>query len=155
MTPLENDPESGCWGCGPANAAGLGLSFARDGDAVACEHVARPEQTGWPERLHGGVMFTLLMETSYWTVIGLRDRIGAVSGPMTYSIEALPRVGTRVLARGRIEAEGDEGWSLRAEARDEKGRLLATLASKWRRVNPDELDRFRFTPSMRVHIPPA
>ncbi len=151
---LENDPASGCFGCGPANASGLRLAFVEDGGAVRCEHVVGAGQTGWPGRFHGGLLFTMLLETAYWTVIGAADRIGA-AGAMSFDLRSLPRVGEHIEATGRVLSSSAAGWEVEAVACGAGGRALATLRSPWRPVTAEEAERLGFTPSMRDHVPPG
>ena len=60
---------SKCWVCGPDNPAGFRIPFVREGEKGArAVYEAREEHTGWPELLHGGVLFTLLDEAVAWAV---------------------------------------------------------------------------------------
>jgi uncharacterized protein (TIGR00369 family) len=64
LTPMAHTAQNRCFGCGPANAAGLQLEFllAEDGSVVC--RVAVPENfEGHPGYLHGGIIATLLDET--------------------------------------------------------------------------------------------
>src|SRR5215218_5029413 len=54
-------PDNHCFGCGRANAHGLGLRSRWDGDASTAEWTARPEHAaGPPGILNGGIIATLL-----------------------------------------------------------------------------------------------
>jgi len=64
LTPLAHAAQNRCFGCGPANPAGLRLEFllAQDGTVVCL--VTVPEAfDGHPGYLHGGIIATLLDET--------------------------------------------------------------------------------------------
>jgi uncharacterized protein (TIGR00369 family) len=64
LTPLAHAAQNRCFGCGPANPAGLHLDFllAEDG-AVVCFTTVPATFDGHPGYLHGGIIATLLDET--------------------------------------------------------------------------------------------
>jgi acyl-coenzyme A thioesterase PaaI-like protein len=53
-----------CFGCSPANAAGLRLRFFRDGVGVLCETEIPPAYQGALGVVHGGIQAVLLDEVS-------------------------------------------------------------------------------------------
>ncbi len=57
-----------CFGCSPANAAGLHLEFWQDDKDVIA--VWQPQKTyeGWVGVLHGGIQATLMDEAAAWLV---------------------------------------------------------------------------------------
>ena len=63
LTPMEHKAQNRCFGCGPANAAGLRLEFllAKDGSVVCLPTVAEIFE-GPAGYLHGGIIATLLDE---------------------------------------------------------------------------------------------
>src|SRR5574337_979177 len=72
MATLENPRESPCFGCGPRHARGLHLAFERrvaaDGtEEILCEYTPKEDEIGWPGLMHIGLLFLVMMETSYWT----------------------------------------------------------------------------------------
>jgi hypothetical protein len=146
MVILENSPENPCFGCGPRHARGLRLSFERrtvtDGsDEVVCEYAPKADEIGWPGLMHIGLLFLVMMETSYWTALTLGGRVHTVTGPMTYEPLRLPRVGKTFRARARLAAS--EGGTLRIAciAEDANGRAHATLTSMWRKSSRAAVDK--------------
>ena len=63
LTPFAHSAGNRCFGCGPANDAGLRLEFflAHDG-SVVCLPVITDAFCGHPGYLHGGIIATLLDE---------------------------------------------------------------------------------------------
>lgn len=58
-------PASGfCFGCSPANPAGLQLRFFRAGDGVCCDATLGAAYQGATEIVHGGIQAVLLDESS-------------------------------------------------------------------------------------------
>lgn len=153
---LENPPENGCWGCGPTNPKGLGLVFRREGDTVVCERTADTHETGWPEFMHTGLLFTTMFETAYWAVIGLTAKLGANSGePSTFTVRRLPRTGRPARAVARIVGEDASGWDVLVEAESD-GRPCATLRVRLRRVTAEGLAKagVALPEHLREHIAP-
>ncbi len=150
MAPLENPPESPCFGCGPRHARGLHLSFEKrsthDGvEEVICEYAPKEDEIGWPGLMHIGLLFMVMMETSYWTALTLGGRVHTAAGPMTFEPLRLPRVGRPFRSAARIV--GREGADLRVEciASDAQGRPHATLGSQWRRASRAAVGRAGLT----------
>ncbi len=143
---LENPDESPCFGCGPRHARGLRLAFERttaeDGqEEILCEYTPKPDEIGWPGLMHIGLLFMVVMETSYWTALTLGDRVHTASGPMTFEPLRLPRVGKPFRSRARLA--GTEGDRLRVTcvAEGVDGRPHATLSSTWRRATRSSVEK--------------
>ncbi len=136
MALLENPPESPCFGCGPNHARGLRLTFERvaaaDGvEEVVCAYTPKPDEIGWPGLMHIGLLFLVMMETSYWAALTLGGRVMTSHGPVTYDMLRLPHVGRTFRARARIERTEGDGLRLRCTAEDGNGRPHATMESTW------------------------
>jgi uncharacterized protein (TIGR00369 family) len=112
-----------CYACGNANDHGLHMEFHREGDRTVCDYAPQDFQQGYPGRLHGGVVSTLIDEAMGWAVYHAREW-GA-----TARLNVRYRKPVRLDERLRIEA-----WvvrnrgrliELRAEVRGRSGELLA------------------------------
>jgi len=105
-----------CYVCGSDNPLGLHVPFtpAPDGTARA-EYTAREEHVGWPDRLHGGIMFTLMDEALAWALCytGLR---GVTAKAETRFREPV-RVGDRLVVTARIIEQDRKIVRARAELR--------------------------------------
>ncbi len=150
MVFLENPPENPCFGCGPNHARGLRLAFERrtgpDGvDEIVCEYTPNPDEIGWPGLMHIGLLFTVLMETSYWAALTLGGRVMTIRGPVAYEMLRLPRVGRPFRARARIVAPTPTGARLRSVAEDGQGRPHATMKSAWARESRALVERAGLT----------
>ncbi len=140
MAVLENPVESPCFGCGPRHARGLRLTFERrrapDGvDEIACEYTPKEDEIGWPGLMHTGLLFMVLMETSYWAALTLGGRVHTMTGPATYEPVRLPRVGKAFSSRARLASSVGENLRITCVAEDTNGRAHATLTSTWRRAS--------------------
>lgn len=140
MVLLENPPESPCFGCGQRHPRGLHLTFERvtgsdGGDEVVCEYSPKADEIGWPGLMHIGLLFMVLMETSYWTALTLGGRVMTVTGPMTFEPIRLPRVGPTFRSRARLDGPPGGDLRIRCVAEDANGKGHATLTSSWRRAS--------------------
>jgi acyl-coenzyme A thioesterase PaaI-like protein len=60
-------PTNQCYGCGPANAQGLGIrSFEGDGEIV-CDWTPQPHHLAFPGVVNGGILGSILDCHSNWT----------------------------------------------------------------------------------------
>lgn len=82
-------PRSICFGCGPANPAGLHIrSFAGEGDEIVAEWSAGPNHEAFPGVLNGGIIGTLLDCHCNWTAAHhLMQRLGRERPPTTVTAE--------------------------------------------------------------------
>jgi uncharacterized protein (TIGR00369 family) len=111
LTPFAHSANNRCFGCGPANPAGLHLEFllAPDGSVLSLP-VVPDTFDGHPGYLHGGVIATLLDEA-------MSKAVRALGKPaMTRKLEAdyLRPVPSRAALRieGRVvRSEGRKHWT--------------------------------------------
>jgi acyl-coenzyme A thioesterase PaaI-like protein len=57
-----------CYACGSANEHGLHMRFRREGARTVCDYTPCDFQQGYPGRMHGGVVATLIDEAMGWAV---------------------------------------------------------------------------------------
>jgi uncharacterized protein (TIGR00369 family) len=110
LTPMAHAAQNRCFGCGPANPAGLQLEFllAEDG-SVVCRATISDSFEGPQGYLHGGIIATLLDETMSKAV---RAR-GLTAMTRKLEVEYLRPVpsGTPIRMEGRIvSSEGRKHW---------------------------------------------
>jgi acyl-coenzyme A thioesterase PaaI-like protein len=128
-TPLPNDfsVAQSCFGCGPANPAGLGLAFEAVGETVEATFTLGDRFSGAPAFVHGGVVMTVLDEAMAWSTIAIRRRFALtkhfrsefavpVMVGSTYTVRAVP---------GPL-VEGDRELPVRGEIVDANGTVCAT-----------------------------
>jgi len=71
-----------CFGCGPANPAGLKLIFEEDDEKLYAEWQPSVHFQGYTNVLHGGIIATLLDETGAWCV-NVKAGTSGVTSSMT------------------------------------------------------------------------
>jgi uncharacterized protein (TIGR00369 family) len=122
-----------CYACGVQNERGLHMEFRRDGDRAVCEYTPCDYQQGYPGRMHGGVVATLIDEAMGWAVYG------AAQWGATARLNVRFRRPVRLDVPLRIEA-----WvvrvrtrliELRGEVRDHDGDVLAEADGTFMRLD--------------------
>lgn len=87
-------PTNACWGCGPANPAGLRIRSFAIGDELVAEWKPEPRYEAFPGVLNGGIIGTLLDCHCNWAAAWHLMRRSAENHPpctvtANYSIELL------------------------------------------------------------------
>ena len=97
---------SRCFGCGADNPLGLQLIKKYVGDKARIEFTVKPEYTGYPGLMHGGITCVLFDEVMYHAIA--RKGIIAVIAKMTVDYRSPAVVGDILLC---------EAWILKHEGR--------------------------------------
>src|SRR6185436_2951810 len=108
-------PYNACWGCGPANPAGLHIRSFPEGDEVVAAWEPEKKYEALPGVLNGGIIGTLLDCHCNWTAAYyLMKQSNEDRAPCTvtaeYSIKLLrptPTNGPVYLAAKVVDAKGD------------------------------------------------
>lgn len=74
--PWEHKEGYNCFGCAPGNPVGLHLEFYEDADDIVSVWHPSANYQGWIETLHGGIISTLVDETSAWAITRKLQTIG-------------------------------------------------------------------------------
>jgi acyl-coenzyme A thioesterase PaaI-like protein len=140
-------PENVCFGCGPANANGLGVAVFRDpGDPrrILGKFTPKEYMIGFPGITHGGAVYTALDCMATWSGMVLRKTKAMwVLRSATMKYHRPAHQGRPIALSAGIEEEEGDPWqaiSVRAEARDANGNLLAEGIFK---VIPLPLEKFK------------
>jgi acyl-coenzyme A thioesterase PaaI-like protein len=131
-----NNGTNRCFGCGPANPAGLRLSFVETDEGVEVEYTVPSALEGAPGVAHGGIQATLLDETLCMTAYA-KWGTPVLTGELTVRYLLPVPTATPLLVRGRLmETKGKsafiEGAIYRAGSDEEltraRGRFFANSA---------------------------
>ena len=125
-------PHNDCFGCGHDNPHGLHIEIYLDGESrdrlKGVLHPA-PHMTGFPGITHGGVLYTALDCLAAWVPMALRRESPAIwilrSANITYHKPAPPDQDLQLLGVIENEGAGHEAMTVRTEARNSAGELLA------------------------------
>ena len=114
-----------CFVCGGANSAGLDIQFHRDEAGVSCTWVPDEKHRGYRDRVHGGVIASILDEVMGWVPSSEYRRL-------CYSIELNVKYRRPVIVGHTYRVEGKivevKRRATRTEARvvDEAGTAYAS-----------------------------
>ena len=124
-TPLFHSAQNQCFGCGPANPAGLKLEFSVTPDhTVLCHTTITDHYEGPPGYLHGGIIATLLDEAM--SKANRAQGVTAMTRQM--QVEYLRPVpsGKPIRITGHVtRSEGRKHWTA-AEIKNTEGTTLAS-----------------------------
>jgi len=117
-----------CYVCGSENPEGLQIPFERRPEGgCRAEYTAKATHVGWPEIVHGGLLFTLMDEAVAWASIYAGRH--AVTGRAEARFRAPARVGRRLIVQGWITTASRRGLKAHAEIRedDDRGAVICEL----------------------------
>jgi uncharacterized protein (TIGR00369 family) len=128
-----------CFGCGPANPAGLQLKFelAPGGDSYVAEFELSVEFGGPPGHAHGGIVATILDEAMS-KANKLRGRIALTRRMEVEYLRPVP-LGKLLVVEGRIGTVRGRASYNRAEIRDSEGVVLARSRGKFVVVDAEKM----------------
>jgi uncharacterized protein (TIGR00369 family) len=135
LTPFAHAAHNRCFGCGPANPAGLQLEFllADDGSVVSFPVVADTFD-GHPGYLHGGIIATLLDEAMSKAVRALGKPAMTRKMDVDY-LRPVPS-GAPLRIEGRVvRSEGRKHWA-EAAIVDSEGSELAKATGLFIQIPP-------------------
>ncbi|HEY8173504.1 MAG TPA: PaaI family thioesterase [Dehalococcoidia bacterium] len=122
-----NENQSGrgvmCFACGAENERGLHMQFSREGERAVCLYTPCAYQQGYPARMHGGIVSTLLDEAMGWAVYNAA-RWGATARLNIRFRRPVP-LDNPLRIEAWIVNDRSRLIELRAEMRDTAGLLLA------------------------------
>jgi uncharacterized protein (TIGR00369 family) len=133
MNDAQAPPPRLCYACGAQNEHGLHMEFRREADRTICDYTPCDFQQGYPGRMHGGVVSTLIDETMGWAVYhaskwGATARLNMRFRRPVYLDRRLRIEAWIVKARHRL-------IELRAEIHDEDGTLLVDSDGTFMRLD--------------------
>jgi len=128
VSPLLEDDKK-CFVCGVENKQGLGLKFTvDDANVMHTEFLSQKHHQGFKDIVHGGLIGLILDEI----MVNLLWRLGknAVSAEFNVRLKKMAKVGEKLLFRGWIDKEKSKIIYTKAEAKNERGIILATACAK-------------------------
>lgn len=112
-----------CYACGAANEHGLHMVFSRAGERTICDYVPCEYQQGYPGRMHGGIVATLIDEAMGWAVY--HAAAWAATARLNIRFRRPVRLDDRLHVEAWVVADRRRLIELRAEVRSREGDLLA------------------------------
>lgn len=112
-----------CYACGEKNDRGLHMEFRRKGDRAICEYTPCDYQQGYPGRMHGGIVATLIDEAMGWAVYGAKQ--WGATARLSVRFRRPVRLDETLHVEAWVTHNRSKLIELRAEVRNTGGVLLA------------------------------
>jgi acyl-coenzyme A thioesterase PaaI-like protein len=135
-----------CFGCGRHNPIGFHLVFEREGDGVVARYAPRPEDQGFPDVMHGGLLSLLLDEAMGWAMYA--DSVFAVTAKMEVRFRRAVGLDDPITARARIIRQRGRRIEVEAALTDDAGAVLVEATALFMRMS--EADEARALASFRA-----
>lgn len=127
--------EQYCFGCGRHNPIGLHLVFERVDDGVLARYRPRPEDQGFPELMHGGLLALLLDEAMGWAMYA--DNVFAVTARMETRYRRPVPLAGELVARSAITRRRGRRIEVAAALTDEQGAVLVEASALFLRMDAE------------------
>jgi acyl-coenzyme A thioesterase PaaI-like protein len=123
-----------CYACGSANEHGLHMRFRLEGDRTICEYDPPPFTQGYPGRMHGGVVSSLLDEAMGYAVYYAKQ--WGATARLNVRFRAPVPMDQRLRVEAWIVNNRGRLMELKAELRDDAGSLLAEADGTFMKLDP-------------------
>jgi acyl-coenzyme A thioesterase PaaI-like protein len=132
MSELVNDGY--CFGCGPQNPIGLGLTFHWNGEVYTSLWTPQQEHQGWADRVHGGLLALVLDEALSRAALE-KHGLHWVMAELTTRLHAPAAIGEALSVTAQIVSARPRLIVCTGEARTETGsQLIASGTAKMMRA---------------------
>ena len=125
-----------CFACGGQNPIGMHLEIELGEGSARTEWVPGKDYVGWEEKVHGGIIATLLDEVMAWAPSSHDS--WAVTAEMRIRYRAPANPGERLVATGRVTERRRRIYHVAGEVLGEDGRLVAEAEGRFLGATPSE-----------------
>jgi uncharacterized protein (TIGR00369 family) len=123
-----------CFACGRDNPIGMRLRIELGDGAARAAWTAGEDFVGWSDKLHGGIIATLLDEVMAWAPSSYDS--WAVTAEMTIRYRSPATPGEELRAEGRVVERRRRIYEVRGEVRGADGRLVAEGSGRYLGASP-------------------
>ena len=124
-----------CFACGTTNPIGLGLRIELGERRASATWVPRPDDVGWSDRVHGGLLATVLDEVMAWAPSS--DDAWAVTASFAVRYHRPVNPGEELRAEGWVESRRRRIYEVRGEVRSGE-RLVAEATGTYLGASPSQ-----------------
>lgn len=130
-----------CFACGLENPIGMRLQIELGEGIAAARWTAGEHYVGWSDKLHGGIIATLLDEVMAWAPSSFDS--WAVTAEMTVRYRSPAMPGEELQAEGRVVERRRRIYDVRGEVRGGDGRVIAEGHGRYLGATPTEKSELR------------
>lgn len=140
-----------CFACGGTNPIGMQLQIELGEGTASTTWRARPEFVGWEDRVHGGILATLLDEVMAWAPSSYDS--WAVTAEMAIRYRAPANPGEALTASASVTARRRRIYEVHGEIHGEDGRLVAEADGRFLGASPTTKRELKARYGMPVELP--
>lgn len=118
-----------CFACGGSNPIGMRLRIEVGDGLARTSWVAGEHFVGWSDKLHGGIIATLLDEVMAWAPASFDS--WAVTAEMSIRFRSPATPGERLTATGRVVERRRRIYEVRGEVIADDGRVVAEGSGRY------------------------
>jgi uncharacterized protein (TIGR00369 family) len=130
-----------CFACGRDNPIGMRLRIELGEGTARTEWLAGEDYVGWSDKLHGGIIATMLDEVMAWAPSSYDS--WAVTAEMTVRFRSPALPGERLEAVGRVTERRRRIYEVRGEVFGADGRVVAEGSGRYLGATPSEKAELR------------
>lgn len=127
-----------CFVCGVANSHGLKLRLYPEAGRVRTTFSLPATSVGFTDRVHGGVVATVLDEAMAWAAAVVKQRFG-VCASMTVRYKRPVAVAQRLHIEAELVNDRRRTWEVSATLRDDAGTTLVTAEGTYMPLSDDQM----------------
>jgi uncharacterized protein (TIGR00369 family) len=142
-----------CFACGGQNPIGMRLEIELGDGTARTEWTAGPDFVGWEDKIHGGILSTLLDEVMAWAPSSYDS--WAVTAEMTTRFRAPANPGERLTADARVTKRRRRIYEVHGEVHGEDGRMVAEADGRFLGASPSQKRGLKERYGMPVELPAA
>jgi uncharacterized protein (TIGR00369 family) len=123
-----------CFACGRDNPIGMSLHIELGEGTARTSWTAGDDFVGWSDKLHGGIVATLLDEVMAWACSSFDA--WAVTAEMTVRYRSPSAPGEELRAEGRVVERRRRIYEVAGDVRGADGRLVAEATGRYLGASP-------------------
>jgi uncharacterized protein (TIGR00369 family) len=139
-----------CFACGGTNPIGMRLRIELGDGTARTSWTAGEDYVGWSDKVHGGIIATLLDEVMAWAPSSYDS--WAVTAEMSVRFRSPAAPGEELNARGWVTGRRRRIYDVAGEVRGPDGRLVAEGTGRYLGATPSEKsalkDRYGIRPGV-------
>ena len=142
-----------CFACGGSNAIGMRLRIELGEGSASTEWLPGDDFVGWTDKVHGGIVATLLDEVMAWAPSSFDS--WAVTAELTVRYRSPATPGETLVAHGQVTGRRRRIYDVTGEVRTLDGRLVAEGRGTYLGAAPSEKRALKERYGMPADAPSA
>lgn len=141
--PFLKNKQYNCFGCAPANDAGLKLQFMYKDENVIAEWSPSKQFAGYNDVLHGGIQAALADETAAWLVMVVLGTSGMTNELKVKYHKPLFVTADKITIKAELESQSKKNANVKVSLINESGQLCSEAFVSFT-VFPEMIARKKF-----------